>query len=219
MIRAVLFDFDGLLVDSETIFYQVYAELLREFSVSFTRSDYLAGYSGRPVPAIAKAFVQDFALPLNDAAVEQRILSSEEKLRKAGVPLKPGAATLLRWLTEHSYRIAVASSSKHDRAMEILSHHGLVEYFEAQVFVEDISRGKPDPEVFLTAAKRLGITPEQCLVLEDSRMGIEAAAAAGMPVICVPDMQTPDEAHRQMTAAVVNNLADVIDYLSAEHAQ
>lgn len=218
MIRAVIFDFDGLLVDSETLFHRVYAEILADHGHPFTRDDYSAGYAGRPVPAIARAFVTDFKLPLSSEEVARRIHADEAALRAEGVPLKPGARELLDHLKARGYGIGVASSAQRPRAMNVLEQHGLVDFFAASAFAEDISRGKPDPEVFLLAAARLGIDPSECLVLEDSTMGIEAAANAGMRVICIPDMQAPDEEHRAMATAVLDGLNDVIGFLEKERA-
>ncbi|MDY6212967.1 MAG: HAD family phosphatase [Schaalia hyovaginalis] len=218
MIRAVVFDFDGLLVDSETLFHRVYAEILADHGHPFTRNDYSAGYAGRPVPAIARAFVTDFKLPLSSEEVARRIHADEAALRAEGVPLKPGARELLDHLKARGYRIGVASSSQRPRAMSVLEQHGLVDFFAASAFAEDISRGKPDPEVFLLAAARLGIDPSECLVLEDSTMGIEAAVNAGMRVICIPDMQAPDEEHRAMATAVLDGLNDVIGFLEKDRS-
>lgn len=218
MIRAVVFDFDGLLVDSETLFHRVYAEILADHGHPFTRNDYSAGYAGRPVPAIARAFVTDFKLPLSSEEVARRIHADEAALRAEGVPLKPGARELLDHLKARGYGIGVASSSQRPRAMNVLEQHGLVDFFAASAFAEDISRGKPDPEVFLLAAARLGIDPSECLVLEDSTMGIEAAANAGMRVICIPDMQAPDEEHRAMATAVLDGLNDVIGFLEKDRS-
>lgn len=218
MIRAVIFDFDGLLVDSETLFHRVYAEILADHGHPFTRDDYSAGYAGRPVPAIARAFVTDFKLPLSSEEVARRIHADEAILRAEGVPLKPGARELLDHLKARGYGIGVASSSQRPRAMNVLEQHGLVDFFAASAFAEDISRGKPDPEVFLLAAARLDIDPSECLVLEDSTMGIEAAANAGMRVICIPDMQAPDEEHRAMATAVLDGLNDVIGFLEKERS-
>ncbi|MST64759.1 HAD family hydrolase [Schaalia hyovaginalis] len=218
MIRAVIFDFDGLLVDSETLFHRVYAEILADHGHPFTRNDYSAGYAGRPVPAIARAFVTDFKLPLSSEEVARRIHADEAILRAEGVPLKPGARELLDHLKARGYGIGVASSSQRPRAMNVLEQHGLVDFFAASAFAEDISHGKPDPEVFLLAAARLGIDPSECLVLEDSTMGIEAAVNAGMRVICIPDMQAPDEEHRAMATAVLDGLNDVIGFLEKERS-
>lgn len=218
MIRAVIFDFDGLLVDSETLFHRVYAEILADHGRPFTRNDYSAGYAGRPVPAIARAFVTDFNLPLSSEEVARRIHADEAALRAEGVPLKPGARELLDHLKARGYGIGVASSSQRPRAMSVLEQHGLVDFFAASAFAEDISRGKPDPEVFLLAAAHLGIDPSECIVLEDSTMGIEAAVNAGMRVICIPDMQAPDEEHRAMATAVLDGLNDVIGFLEKDRS-
>lgn len=214
MIRAVIFDVDGLLVDTEVLFHRVYAELLADYGHAFTQADYLNGYAGRPIPEISQAFIEDFGIPLSLEETMARIHVDEERLRGEGVALKPGARELLDWLEDRNIPRALGSSSHRVRAMSILSSLGLTKRFAASAFAEDISHGKPDPEVFLVAASRLGVDPAECLVLEDSTMGIEAAVNAGMQVICIPDMKAPDAAHRAMALAVLDRLDEAIGVLS-----
>ena len=127
--------------------------------------------------------------------------------------LKPGAKELLDHLRETGRGVAMASSSTRERALNLLNQHGVAEYFQQFVFAGEVERGKPAPDVFLKACEKLGQAPGECLVLEDSEAGIQAAHAAGVPVICVPDLKTPDRRFLAMTAAVCPSLDQVIPYL------
>ena len=124
-----------------------------------------------------------------------------------------GAGELLSYLRQRGYGTAVASSSTRDRALNLLDRHGVTEYFHQFVFAGEVEQGKPAPDVFLKACEKLGRAPGDCLVLEDSGAGIQAAHAAGIPVICVPDLKTPERRFLDMTAAVCPSLWEVIPFL------
>ena len=127
---------------------------------------------------------------------------------------EPDLQELLAYLQETGRRIAMASSSTRDRALNLLDQHGVTGYFQRFVFAGEVERGKPAPDVFLKACEKLGEPPEDCLVLEDSEAGIQAAHAARIPVICVPDLKTPERRFLDLTAAVCPSLDQVIPYLS-----
>ena len=95
--------------------------------------------------------------------------------------------------------------------------HGIEQYFQAGVFAEDLTKSKPDPEVFLKAAEKLGRQPEECLVLEDSAAGIQAASSANIPVICIPDLKEPSEEYLKKTEKVYTVLTEVIEYLERKN--
>ncbi|QWW20033.1 HAD family phosphatase [Schaalia sp. 19OD2882] len=213
MITAVLFDFDGLLVDSESVFFTIYRNLLADHGHDFTTADYLSAHAGTPIPEIVSAFQRIYHLPLSHEEACKRIEAEELRVRTQGIALKPGAVELLDHLRLKGLAVAVASSSPRTRVWSMLEAHGIAEHFRTSAHGEEVTRSKPDPEIFLLAASRLGVPPENCLVLEDSEMGIEAGHAAGMTVVCVPDMKTPDRAHRALTAAVLPSLRDVISFL------
>lgn len=213
MIRAALFDLDGTLIDSELVYYEAYRTILASHGHDFPLAEYLRAYSGRPIRSIFVDFIEVYDLPIG---VDEGVALTEAfelEARRKGIPLKPGAVELLDHLRGLGLRTAIATSSKKDRALDILGFHGIADRFDAGVFADDIHRSKPDPEVFLLAAERVGVAPAECLVLEDSKMGIEAAHAGGIPVVCVPDKTEPDEAHRAMTAAVLPSLHEAIAFL------
>lgn len=214
MIKAVIFDLDGLLLDSEITSYKIYLEIAERFGYEFTLADFTHNFSGQPLMHNVPLAIELYHLPwtLEEALEEIDII--ETRLLSEGIDLKPGAKELLQYLKENHYKTIVASSSVRDRAINLLTQNGIVEYFDDFVFGPEVKRGKPNPDIFLKAAEKLGEAPEKCLVLEDSQAGIQAAYAANIPVICIPDLKKPSEEYRKKTTAVLESLNDVIDFLN-----
>ena len=216
MIKAVIFDLDGLLVDSEPISYQLYQNILAPYGKSMTISHYADGYCGHSSKDILTRLLSEFQLPLSYEEI-RAIKREEEHIYTARqIPLKPGALELLNWLKERGYRILLATSSTRERATGMLQVNGLDHYFDDMVFGAELKRSKPFPDIFLLAAQKAGALPQECLVLEDSEAGIQAAHSGGVPVICVPDMKQPSTAHKAMAVALYESLADVIPYLQKQ---
>ena len=214
MVNAVIFDLDGLLVDTETVSYRILQEILAGFGRDFTLEEYTGEFCGKPETANAAHLVEAYRLPWTAAEALERIFRREEELHAQGVALKPGAKELLAYLRETGRGIAMASSSTRDRALNLLNQHRIEDYFQQFVFAGEVERGKPAPDVFLRACEKLGEAPENCLVLEDSEAGIRAACAARIPVICVPDLKTPEKRILERAAAVLRSLDEVLPYLS-----
>ena len=126
-----------------------------------------------------------------------------------GVELKPGIHELLDFLKERGIKTSIATSSPLDRTKEYLSQVGLVDAFDELVSGHMVEHGKPAPDIYIYAAKKLGLNPEECLVLEDSPTGLLAAYRAGCIPVMVPDQDQPDEETRQRAYAVVENLVAV----------
>lgn len=213
MIKAVIFDFDGLLVDTEIISFQIYEELLKEFHFSFTIEDYVKNYCGKTEEANISRFIETYHLPwtVNDGFC--RVSKKEKELFDKGVALKKGAVELLSFLKENNIKIALATSSTRDRALKILEQHAIIHYFHAFVFGPELKRGKPYPDIFQIACDKLQEKPEDSLVLEDSENGIKAAYSANIPVICIPDMKIPAQKYLAMATASLDSLADVINFI------
>lgn len=215
MVKAVIFDMDGLLLDTEIVSHRIYAELLAGFGQPFTTAEYAMHYSGKSEIKNVTTLIETYHLPWTLEQGLKQVLDVEVRLLAEGVALKTGAKELLSYLKEHGYRIAIASSSTTERAHALLAQHDILGYFEQEVFAEEIPRGKPNPDIFLRACEKLGELPENCLVLEDSEAGITAAHAAGIPVICIPDMKRPAQEYVDKTSAMLPDLSKVIDYLEA----
>lgn len=213
MIKAIIFDLDGLLINSEVISYQLYQELLNKYGYSFTIEDYAQNYSGKTELGNMEAFVNNYQLPISVQEGLDYTLSREKEYFIKGVSLKPGARELLDYLKKNRYKIALASSSTRERALYALVQHGIDRYFDEMVFGTEVERGKPNPDIFLKACGKLKVDPEKCLVLEDSEAGIQASFSAQIPVICVPDMKKPSIKYQKMTEMILSSLLEVIFYL------
>jgi HAD superfamily hydrolase (TIGR01509 family) len=188
---------DGLLIDSEQLYREAIFASCGALGYAMTRDQHLLmigapwdanraqlkGWFGEAFPA------EDF---LADCSVRFHAMAED------GVPLRPGVRELTAFLAAEGVPSAVATSARRTSATQHLTHVGLIDGFRAVVTRDDVSHGKPHPEVFLTAAERLGIDPADCLALEDSHNGVRAASAAGMMTVMVPDLleATPDIAAR-----------------------
>lgn len=192
-ISAVIFDLDGLLVDSEPIYKRAWQSAASQLGFELTDEYYYsllglpeAGYES----AIIKHFGEDFPL----AAFRDSWKRLWSELILAGeLRAKAGARRLLEALDTARIPVGLATSSTRDRATVALRSADLDSYLRHIVVAEDVEKGKPAPDVFLLAASRLGVPPSRCLVLEDSAPGAEAGLSAGMSVILVPDLCEPPE--------------------------
>jgi HAD superfamily hydrolase (TIGR01509 family) len=132
-----------------------------------------------------------------------------------GISLKPGLDDILDLLEEHGIATAVATSTRRERARAKLDHVGLLHRFAALVGGDEVTRGKPAPDIFIAAAKRLGVAPRDCIVLEDSEPGIIAAVAAGMTPVMVPDLHPPSAEVLALDPLVLSSLSAVAAHLRA----
>lgn len=210
MVKGFIFDFDGLLVDTEIVSYRIYKTILEKYGYEYTMQDYSQDYSGKTEVINVSNLINTYHLPLDFDTCFKLVIDTEEQLLKQGVNLKPGAAKLLSFFKEKGFKMIVASSSTRERAISILKQHGIEKMFDDFVFAEDINHSKPDPEIFIKAKNKLGLNNDECFVVEDSENGIEAGYRADIPVICVPDMKTPKEEYLNKARYVVKTLDEII---------
>ena len=196
---------DGLLIDTEAVYleaYQAAAALMGvQLPITFCHS-----LIGRPSPdcdrMIQEFFGPSFALDIfNDHADGHAARTLEVK-----VPVKPGAVELLAFLGGQGTPLAVATSSSRRTTERHLGQAGLLGHFHALATRDDVLRGKPHPDLYLEAARRLGVAPERCLAFEDSNHGLAAAHAAGTIAVMVPDIVPPTDEVRGKCAAVLTDL-------------
>ena len=216
MKNTIIFDLDGLLIDSERITCRLYQHMLSQYGCSLSLSEYAEYYSGKTAVENMTDLVNAFRIPLTVREGLNRMGEVEQRYLEGGIPLKKGAGELLFYLKENKYKTVLASSSTEDRAIKILGYHHLTDIFDAMVFGAEVKRGKPEPDVFLKACEKIKEPAENCLVLEDSEAGIQAAFAAGIPVICIPDVKKPAVKYLRLTAAVLDSLAEVKGYLEKD---
>jgi beta-phosphoglucomutase len=206
---AVIWDVDGTLVDTAELHFQAWCSLARELDRPFTRADFAGTFGWRNAEIIPKLF--GLASEPEVTALGNRKEDLYRAQAQKGVSLLPGAGALLRGLDEASVPQAIGSSAPRANVELILELTGARQFFTAIVSMEDTSRGKPDPQVFLLAAQRLGVAPGHCLVLEDAPVGIQAAKGGGMRAIGVTFVgHHPAESLRRAGAdLVVSSLEQV----------
>lgn len=216
MLKAVIFDMDGLMVDSEIISYYCYRDLLNDYGYEFTKEDYIRDFPGKALRTSITYIKEHYHI---DYDIEEKIDQFHQReaqyMEKEGVELKPGLVELLQYLKAHNYKTIVATSSLKQRTHRILGGHDVLQYLDDTVFSSEVKRGKPYPDIFLKACEKLNVNVDEALVLEDSEAGIQAAYDAHIPVICVPDMKYPDEEFAQKTTQILSSLHDVLDYIKS----
>ena len=208
-IEAVVFDMDGVLVDTEHLWDEVREELTGEWGGRYTpeAQQAMMGMSSHEWSRYLHEVVGLRELPeVINREVVRRMLARYE----ADLPVVPGAVDAVRALASAGYRLAVASSSNRELIDTVLRRLGLTELFEVTLSSEEVARGKPAPDVYLEAARRLRVEPGRCAAVEDSATGIRAAHLAGMRVIAYPNRHYPpaDEV-LALADATVTSVADV----------
>ncbi len=181
--KAVIFDMDGVLIDSETLARRAYTQACAEFGFEFTES-LMEKLKGRSVAdnqqTLSEHFGQSF--PAEQVKIRRQELG-RKIIEKEGLRAIPGAAQLLCFLHDAAVPLAVATTTRSSVAKENLARLGLLQHISFLIGGEQVQQRKPAPEIYLRAAAGLGVRPQECLVLEDSVAGIEAACSAGtMPV-------------------------------------
>jgi HAD superfamily hydrolase (TIGR01509 family) len=202
-LRAVIFDMDGLLIDSERAILQSWRETAAAQSLNLDDGVWLS-MVGLHETGCAELLDGLLGAERAERLSVQCKLDYDHKVER-GLPLKAGARELLQHLSDRGMPLAVATSTRGERARVKLARSGIDGYFAHVVTSSDVVHAKPAPDLYLLAARRLGIPPQDCIALEDSEFGVRAAAAAGMRVIQVPDLVPATELTRSL-AKVVESL-------------
>ena len=211
-VKAVIFDMDGLMFDTERLAREAWYRAMAEHGYALDDSVYLTAV-GRTVDAACRIFLDALGpdLPIED--IEAAKARHLRKMLKPSPPLKQGLVALLDGIDDLGMLTAVASSTARAEVEHRLSSAGLRERFDVVVGGDEVALGKPAPDLFLRAGEHLGVNPGGCVVLEDSEAGIGAAAAAGMIPVMVPDLVEPSPVVRELAAAVVCSLSEVLGVL------
>ncbi len=216
MIKALVFDMDGLLLDSERIVKRSWNDAGDEVGVPKVGEQiyHTLGMNRRARNEyFKKVFGEDFPL---EEFNERTSVCFYRIVEKEGLPVKAGAKELLKYAKEHGYKIAVATSSSRQYARKVLTDAGIYSYFDGGVFGDMVEHAKPDPEIYQKACESIHVRPEDAIALEDAPAGVRSAYAAGLKVIVIPDLVQPSKEILELTYQKFDTLNDVISLLEAE---
>lgn len=211
--QAVLFDMDGLMLDSERVITDCHARAAATLGHELP-DGYWLQMVGAGDAVCRRLLVERLGEAAAEALLEQSDAYYDAQV-EAGIPHRPGIIALLEWLRGRGVPRAVATSTRNPLASHKLRQAGLAGYFEVVCTASDVAQAKPAPDVYLLAARRLGVEPARCLVLEDSPPGVRAALAAGMTPIQVPDLLAPDAELRALGHRIAPSLEVVLPLLQA----
>lgn len=210
---AVVFDMDGVIFDSERATFNCWVELAAKYGIPDIEIPYrdCIGVNARRTREICLAYYgSDFPYEQYQAETSRMF---HEKYDGGRLPLKPGVVQLLKSLKAAGKKIALASSTRRERVLQLLSDADLLRFFDAVVCGDMVTHSKPHPEIFLKACQELCVAPEDAFAVEDSYNGIRAAAAGKLRPIMVPDMLPATEEMHELAEDVLPSLVEVKDYL------
>ncbi len=215
MIKAIIFDMDGLMIDSERVTFECYQERLKDMNLTMDEEFYKT-LLGKPIKGIYQRFYDVYG---NDFPIENVIQDVHqlmaERFETEGVPVKKGLVELLHYLKDNNYKTIVATSSNRDRVDKILAQAKITKFFDDSICGDEVTKGKPNPEVFLKSCQKLGVNVDEAIVLEDSEAGIQASYDANIKVICIPDMKYPEKQYEEKTFKILKDLTEVTAYLKS----
>jgi HAD superfamily hydrolase (TIGR01509 family) len=210
-VQALIFDLDGLLVDSEPVWFEVEGAFLARFGFVWTQKEAQA-CMGQGTPNTLRVWRDKHGIEV-DLERDTETILSEVIARASEMPLKPGALSVLEAARDLGLPMAVASSSRTRLIRAVLEQKGIALFFNAVVSGQDVARGKPAPDIFLRAASVLGTPIERCLVLEDALAGVRAGRAAGAFVVAVPTVHSDELS--TLATHVATSLHEVAAWLRA----
>lgn len=212
MTRGIVFDMDGVLFDTERVCNIVWMEISGEigFSGGETALKNCVGLNRKDEAAY---FAENHPEVDFEWFIEQLSRRMKKWLDEKGVPVKTGTRELLTWLRENQWKVGLATSTRRVSVMHHLEMTGLTAMFDTIVTGDRVEKGKPNPEIYLTACRELGLVPAETYAVEDSRNGLRAAHDAGMKAILVPDLVEPTEEMLGIAYRVEESLLGVMEYL------
>lgn len=211
--RAVVFDMDGILFDTERVCQDSWLEVAKRRGLPGMEEIFprcIGRNSSDSRQIVLEAYGEDFDY---EGFRAETSVWYWRYIETNGLPVMPGVELLLRWLKSNSWKLGLASSTRRPTVLKNLEMSGFLEYFPVVVTGDMVEHGKPHPEIYLLACRELGVKPEEAYAIEDSPNGIRSARAAGMLPLMVPDMIAPDEEMEDLSFRIFKNLNQVLTYL------
>lgn len=212
--KAVVFDMDGVIFDSERAVMQCWKEVASRHNIPDIEKAILACTGTTMVRTreiMLNLYGADF--PYDEYARESSAIF-HSRYDGGRLPMKQGVKELLTFLKEHNKKIALASSTRQQVVTDELRDAGIIEYFDRIICGDMVSRSKPAPDIFLKACEELNVSPSDSYAIEDSYNGIRAAHAGGLHPIMVPDLLPADEEMQSLAEIVLPSLTSVMEYLA-----
>lgn len=213
MIKGVVFDMDGLMIDTEKLLVRFWRQSALEHGFNMT-DEHVYGIRSLShilaIPHLQKIFGKTFDYY---SVRQRRIELMNQYIEENGIEVKKGLFELLDYLKEHGYKIAVATATDSTRAEKYLKSINAFDYFDKIIGGNMIKLGKPAPDIYLTACSELGLEPCECIALEDSPNGIKSAYSAGCKPVMIPDLTQPDDEIKPMLSSLCESLDCVINIL------
>ncbi|MBR0798414.1 HAD family phosphatase [Bradyrhizobium jicamae] len=212
-VSAVLLDMDGTLLDTEKVYFDSLVAALNGCGYNDDVVSLCRSMVGLPGPVCEAMLLDRYGSAFPLAEVNRAFILNRDRMFEATLPLKSGTIELLDGLAATNCPMAIVTSSSRRTAERHLALAGIRDRFDTLLTLDDVTHGKPDPELYLTAAARLGVIPQACVAVEDSNHGVAAAHAAGAITLMVPDMAQPTAETRTRCAAVLPDLNAVLALL------
>ena len=215
--KAVIFDMDGVVLDTEKLYVRFWCEAANFYGYPMEEKHALSIRSlARPLASekLKGYFGEDFNI---DIVREKRIELMDSYIAENGIDLKPNAEYILKWLKEKGYKTAIATATPTDRAERYLKQVGVYKYFDKIISAKTVKKGKPFPDIYLKACEELSVKPENALALEDSHNGIKSASSAGCVTVMVIDLDGPNEETLELTYAVAEDLKEIKEILEEQY--
>ncbi len=217
MITGAVFDMDGLMFDTERLVYETWQAMMDEKGYKYSL-EIFKNTIGLRADASKAYYLSLFGNNFEyDSFKSRSRIIFMKRVENEGVPLKKGLIELLEFLKVQQFKISLATSTTSQTALKLLKMSGVYDFFDTFVCGDDVKNGKPHPEVFLTAAAKLGLLPENCVAFEDSINGIKSAFAANMKTVMVPDYLPPTEEIKPMIGYLCSDLSQAINYIRKEN--
>ena len=216
-IKAILFDHDGTLVDSEYVHYEMWASILMPHGITLTAEDYIRHYAGIPTPSNAATIVENYSLEISPSVlIEAKQSATESFLSKRAFPLMTGAKESIDFFNQKGIKLAIVTGAGIEGVNATVLSNNFQDKFQAIVSGDDVGNSKPSPDCYLLATQRLAVNASECIAIEDSENGVTAAFSANISCIAI---STPMSQHHDLSKAmrIFDNLNEAKVWIAENH--